>query len=88
METAKKWNGDRLRQFRLRRGLSQDGLALLVGTSQRNIFRYEHNKNQPRANMVARLAHGLEVDEGDFFSNGSDDEEEESELVGGPSQIF
>lgn len=82
MAASKTWSGSRLRQFRLRRGWSQDELARAATTSQRNITRYENNVNEPRANMVGRLAHALEVDEGDFFTNGSDsDEEDESELA-------
>ena len=81
--TAKTWNGKRLRQLRLRKGWSQDQLARAATTSQRNIVRWEGNHNKPGSNSLGRLAAALEVDEGDFFSNGSspDDEEDESELA-------
>lgn len=86
--TAKTWNGKRLRQLRLRKGWSQDQLARAATTSQRNIVRWEKanglpGAHTPGANSVGRLAAALEVDEGDFFSNGSspDEEEDESELA-------
>lgn len=82
MTATKTWSGDRLKRFRLRKGWSQDELARAVPTSVTNVSRYERNKNKPGANMVARLAHALEIDEGELFSNGSEpDEEDESELA-------
>lgn len=83
MEIAKTWNGKRLRELRLRKGWSQDQLARAATTSQRNIVRWENDQNKPGSNSIGRLAAALEVDEGDFFSNGSDpdDAEDESELA-------
>lgn len=78
--TARTWEGAKLSEIRLSRGLSQDQLAWKAQTSVTNISRWERNKNVPSGNAVANLAHALGVDEASFFNtNGGDPEEDDEE---------
>ncbi len=49
-------NGSRIRQARLAAGMSQGQLARQIGTSERNIVRWETSKNQPRVESIAAIA--------------------------------
>ena len=51
--------GDTLRQLRKERGLSQDELAALLGTTKQVISRYETKKRVPRLSVVAEFAQKL-----------------------------
>ncbi|MFH1034383.1 MAG: helix-turn-helix transcriptional regulator [Pseudomonadota bacterium] len=53
--------GGRLRQARLRKGLSQSGAAALCGVSQQNISRYEEGAVEPTASALLALARLYEV---------------------------
>ncbi|MFR2021430.1 MAG: helix-turn-helix domain-containing protein [Christensenellales bacterium] len=48
--------GDILRQIRAERGLSQDELAALLGTTKQVISRYETKKRVPRLSVVTAFA--------------------------------
>ncbi|HVL53952.1 MAG TPA: helix-turn-helix transcriptional regulator [Vitreimonas sp.] len=77
-------NGSRIREARLSAGMSQSQLARQVGTSERNIVRWENSKNQPRVESVAAIAEATGRDVDFFLSvNGAsgDEDEEESEAV-------
>jgi transcriptional regulator with XRE-family HTH domain len=54
--------GDRLRQWRRRRGLSQLALAGLVGSTARHISFLETGRSRPSHTMTMRLATALQVD--------------------------
>ena len=51
--------GDILKQLRKERGLSQDELAALLGTTKQVISRYETKKRVPRLSVVADFAQKL-----------------------------
>jgi transcriptional regulator with XRE-family HTH domain len=53
--------GERLRQWRQRRGLSQLALAGLVGSTARHISFLETGRSRPGHNMTIRLATALDV---------------------------
>ncbi len=53
--------GDRLRQWRQRRGLSQLALAGLVGSTTRHISFLETGRSRPSHHMTMRLATALDV---------------------------
>lgn len=53
--------GDRLRQLRRSRGLSQDELAALLGTTKQVLSRYETGQRVPRLSVVADYAQKLGV---------------------------
>ncbi len=53
--------GNRLRQIRERRDLSQEELALRLGIGQSQLARYESEKADPSLEVIARFARELEV---------------------------
>jgi transcriptional regulator with XRE-family HTH domain len=56
--------GWRVRELRTRRGLSQESLAHRTGIHATALGRIERGAREPRATMILRLAHGLEVPPG------------------------
>lgn len=58
--------GTRIRQMREQRGLSQSALAAKAGLSRRQIVNLEQGGNQPQVATVMRLAHALDVTEGEL----------------------
>jgi transcriptional regulator with XRE-family HTH domain len=57
--------GHRIMRFRQARGLTQEELAELLGTSQRVISYYENDAHEPNATMLSKLAEafGVSVDD-------------------------
>ena len=53
--------GYHLKNLRKQRGLSQDELAALLGTTKQVISRYENNQRVPRLSVVSDYAHKLGV---------------------------
>ena len=53
--------GDRLKQIRLERKLSQDEMAKILGTSKQVISRYEKNQRIPKVTVTARYAEILHL---------------------------
>ena len=53
--------GESLKQIRLERNLSQDDLAILLGTSKQVISRYETGQRSPKVSVVAEYAEKLGV---------------------------
>lgn len=65
--------GDNLRNLRNGRGLSQEELAKLLGTSKQVISRYENGQRSPKVTTVADYAEKLGVSISFFTSNPFDD---------------
>ena len=53
--------GDTLKRIRMERGLSQDKLAALLGTTKQVISRYETNQRVPQLTVVEAFARNLNV---------------------------
>lgn len=53
--------GDRLRQLRLQRGLTQEDLAAALHLGGKEIWRYENNKTDPSAETLAHIADFMRV---------------------------
>ena len=53
--------GDTLKRIRMERGLSQDKLAALLGTTKQVISRYETNQRVPQLTVVEAFARKLNV---------------------------
>ncbi len=51
----------RLTNLRKQRGLTQEGLANLIGLTKTQIYRYERSKAQPTLGVIRRLAIALSV---------------------------
>src|SRR5689334_5224408 len=54
--------GERLRDHRLRLGLSQEALASAIGASARSIHRWERNLAIPQEHSRSRLCHVFGID--------------------------
>jgi transcriptional regulator with XRE-family HTH domain len=76
MATGQKVSGQKIRQARLRAGMTQAALARIVGTSERNIVRWENDRNAPRMEHVAAIARFTNSAIGDLLA--SDDEDKDS----------
>lgn len=72
-------NPSRIREARLKANLSQDGLARAVGTSQRNIVRWEKGHNVPRSEFLAAIAKatGQNIE---FFLREDDDTDDDQRV--------
>lgn len=55
------FHGDRLRQARLAKGLTQQGLADLVPARQHHISEYESGRKSPGLHMLGCLAQCLDT---------------------------
>src|SRR5258708_9248279 len=53
--------GERLRQAREGRGLSQAELSRRIGTGINQVTRYENGQAEPSSTLLKRLAHSLDV---------------------------
>ena len=60
--------GSRVREARLRRGLSQDQLAAHSGLHRAYIGGVERGERNPSLSSIARLAEALEVQVGDLVA--------------------
>jgi transcriptional regulator with XRE-family HTH domain len=59
--------GDRIREARKARGLSQERLAVDLGVSWSTVNRYESGKHVPSLNRLRLIADVLEVDVADLM---------------------
>lgn len=71
--------GKRIRWARKRAGLSQENLALAVGTSRRHVIRWENDSHAPGPVYRERIAEAT-GQEAEMFSDG-DEEEEDADLA-------
>jgi transcriptional regulator with XRE-family HTH domain len=53
--------GSRLKELRQRRGYSQEELAKLIGTTQRQVSKYEIGENQPTSSVIVAFANTLDT---------------------------
>ena len=58
--------GRRMRELRVREGISQDGLAHSSGIHSTSIGRIERGGREPRLTTILRLAKGLDVEPGEL----------------------
>ena len=58
--------GDRVRSYRLKAGLSQEGLAYQAGINRSYIASLEAGQRNPSLDLMARLAVALRVDLGEL----------------------
>ena len=71
--------GKRIIELRKQKGLSQSGLAEIVGVSYAQIGRYETKGAQPPAEVLKKIANALNTTS-DFLINGDSDEKAKSTL--------
>lgn len=65
--------GDRIKELRNKKNLTQSDLAKLVGLTYVQIGRYETHKSAPSSDILQKLAVALDTT-GDFLMNGSNND--------------
>ena len=85
MKPIKKLLGERIREVRKGKGLTQEQLAELVGVEPRHISRIEGGYNSPSIERLAKISEALDVPIRDFFDfmhlNTPEDRLKEIDLV-------
>ena len=67
MQTTKKLLGQRIRELRKSRGLSQDQLSELIGIDPKHLSRIEVGRSFPYMETLEAIARALEVEIKDLF---------------------
>lgn len=63
--------GERLRELRMRRAMTQDELAAAAEIGKNTVNRIERNHTEPRPPTLRKLAQALEVDPAELVDGGS-----------------
>ena len=61
--------GERIKELRLEKGLSQNVLAKHVGVSQKAIDYWERNVNEPKSSYIITLVKFFELSYDEFFED-------------------
>ena len=61
--------GEKIKELRIDKGLSQNGLAKLVGVSQKAVDYWEKNTNEPKASYIIALVKAFGISFDEFFSD-------------------
>jgi len=67
IDNYKKIVGSNIQFYRVAKGLTQEGLAELVGISPTAMSSVELGKNQPKIATLLKLANSLDVDPNEFY---------------------
>ena len=60
--------GDKIKELRIEKSLSQMQLAKLIGVSQKAIDYWERSVNEPKASYIMALVKVFEITYDEFFS--------------------
>lgn len=66
--------GERLRELRKRRGLTQELLAEIIDVTSQQIQKYENGSNRLNTDKIQTMAQALAVPVSAFFENDNNDE--------------
>ena len=61
--------GERIKELRIEKGLSQSELAKNIGVSQKAIDYWERNVNEPKSSYVISLVRFFDITYNDFFDD-------------------
>ena len=61
--------GEKIKELRIEKGLSQSELAKNIGVSQKAIDYWERNVNEPKSSYVISLVRFFEITYNDFFDD-------------------
>lgn len=61
--------GEKIKEFRTEKNLSQMQLAKLIGVSQKAIDYWERNINEPKASYIIALVKAFKITFDEFFSD-------------------
>ena len=72
---------ERLKKLRTEKGLTQRDVAIVLGISPRNYWRYENGKNKPSSEVMAKLSNLLNVSTNYLLGIDEDYNSERSRLL-------
>lgn len=72
--------GERIKELRVQKKLTQEKLAKLVGLSYIQVGRYETNKSKPSSDVLQRLANALDTTT-DYIMKGTEDDAVAAQLT-------
>lgn len=72
MLEGRRVSGDKIRQARLRAGMTQTELARAINVSERNVVRWETGRNQPRPDYVFAIADACRCHVADLYDGDCD----------------
>jgi transcriptional regulator with XRE-family HTH domain len=75
-------NGARIRRARKRKGLSQENLAVTVGTSRRHMIRLENGQHLPSRRLRDGIAAACEIEPSEIQSADDEDDPRMREAFG------
>lgn len=61
--------GEKIKELRTEKGLSQKKLSELIGASQKAIDYWERNVNEPKASFIIALVKVFDISFDEFFSD-------------------
>ena len=61
--------GEKIKELRTEKGLSQKKLSELIGASQKAIDYWERNVNEPKASFIIALDKAFDISFDEFFSD-------------------
>lgn len=61
--------GERIKEYRLEKGLTQMQLGKLIGVSQKAVDYWERSVNEPKASYIIALVDIFDVSFDEFFEN-------------------
>ena len=61
--------GDKIKELRIEKGISQMQLGKLIGVSQKAIDYWERNVNEPKASYIISLVNTFELTFDEFFTD-------------------
>ena len=61
--------GEKIKELRLEKGLSQMQLSKLIGVSQKAVDYWERSVNEPKASYIIALVNVFEISFDEFFEN-------------------
>ena len=61
--------GDKIKELRLEKGLSQMQLGKMIGASQKAVDYWERSVNEPKSSYIIALVKVFDITFDDFFEN-------------------
>lgn len=60
--------GEKIKELRIEKGLSQAQLGKIIGVSQKAVDYWERNVNEPKASYIIALVRTFEISFDEFFT--------------------
>lgn len=75
--SLQRYVGEKIKEFRLKRGMSQEELADLLGTTKQTVSRYETGERKANQDILFKLSEIFKVSIDDFFPSKKENEAKE-----------